>query len=166
MMNYSNESNKSIFLSKQHLIHADGHFSLVLKISNFYLISYKNFWSILQQNKCQHNVSDSLTVFSQLYLMKITFLPNLKQKLPRLARKLAMRAWDESHINGEFLFRVSFQNWIPSQVTAILKMREKQSAGMFSPAGWGIMRQLVPVIDIWWRSINRPSLDTVGSACA
>lgn len=76
--------------------------------------------------------------------MKITFLLNsfqlyLKQELPTI-----IRAKDDSDINIEFLFKVNFQAWHSFLCTAILKIGENKSAGMFRPAGWGIMRQLVP----------------------
>lgn len=61
------------------------------------------------RKKCQCNVKwHSLTIFFLFYLMTITFLLNLKQKLPTLARNVDIRARDDSSINGEFLFKVSF----------------------------------------------------------
>lgn len=63
-----------------------------------------------QCNTRRHN----FTVFPFLYFMKITFpLKNFqlyfKQKLPTLAMNIGIRARDDSYINIEFLFKVSFQ---------------------------------------------------------
>lgn len=63
-----------------------------------------------QCNTRRHN----FTVFPFLYFMKITFpLKNFqlyfKQKLPTLAMNIGIIARDDSYINIEFLFKVSFQ---------------------------------------------------------
>lgn len=63
-----------------------------------------------QCNTRRHN----FTVFPFLYFMKITFpLKNFqlyfRQKLPTLAMNIGIRARDDSYINIEFLFKVSFQ---------------------------------------------------------
>lgn len=63
-----------------------------------------------QCNTRRHN----FTVFPFLYFMKITFpLKNFqlyfKQKLPTLAMNIGIRGRDDSYINIEFLFKVSFQ---------------------------------------------------------
>lgn len=77
-----------------------------------------------------------------LYLMKITFLLNNfhlypKQKLPKLAMNIDIRATMTATSMLNFYSTSVFKLDIPSYVTSILKIGEKKSARMFSPAGWG-----------------------------